>query len=91
MRSGTAFRDIPEGFSLTEGENFNFSIRQVLRKPQNTIQQENGNYKKYGPVFQCFIQGFHIVWTFYVIVGVHSGSVVTAYGHKGRTVDTPCP
>jgi hypothetical protein len=25
-------------------ENFNFSIRQVLRKPQNTIQQENGNY-----------------------------------------------
>lgn len=70
---------------------FTYSVGAVLLKPQKTTPQKNGNYRKYGPIYQCFYAGYYVVWRFYVIVGIRSGSIVTAYGHKERTVDESCP
>ncbi len=53
--------------------------------------QGNGNYLKSGPIYQCFYAGYFIIWTFYVVPGIKSGSIVTAYGHKERTVNRSCP
>ncbi len=72
-------------------DSFNFSIAQVLKKPAKTVVQSNGNYLKSAPIYQCFFAGYYIIWTFYVVPNIRSGSIVTAYGHKGRRVDQDCP
>lgn len=70
---------------------FSFSIAQVLKEPGSTIPQSNGNYLKSSRINQCFYAGYYVIWTFYVVPGIKSSSIVTAYGHKGRTVHQPCP
>src|SRR5712691_9973855 len=71
--------------------NFNFSIGAVLKKPADWVVQPNGNFRESAPIFQCFFAGYYFIWTFYVVPNIQSGTIVTAYGHKGRKVDKPCP
>lgn len=40
---------------------------------------------------KCFFAGYYVIWTFYVVPNIGSGSIVTAYGSKGRRVNMPCP
>jgi hypothetical protein len=71
--------------------NFSFSIGAVLKKPADWVVQDNGNFRESAPIFQCFFAGYYFIWTFYVVPNIGSGSIVTAYGSKGRRVNTPCP
>src|SRR5260370_26270923 len=71
--------------------NFSFSIAQVLKRPANWVMQKNGNFLESAPIFQCFFQGFYIIWTFYVVPQIKSGTIVTAYGREGRRTNQPCP
>ena len=70
---------------------FSFAIAQTLKAPADIVVQPNGNYKEIAPIYQCFYAGYYIIWTFFVIPEISSGSIVTAYGSKGRTVDESCP
>jgi hypothetical protein len=69
---------------------FNYSISAVLKRPAHWVVQSNGNFRESAPIYQCFYAGYYIIWTFYVVPTIQSGSIVTAYGHKGKTVDQPC-
>jgi len=71
---------------------FDFSIAQVLKKPQVQFEQSNGTLFTEGPIIQCFpMQNFYILWSFFVIPNAKNGSIVTAFGrHRGRT-NGPCP
>lgn len=71
--------------------NFSFSIAQVLLAPATWVVQKNGNFLESAPIFQCFFQGYYIIWTFYVVPQIRSGTIVTAYGREGRRVNQPCP
>ena len=71
--------------------NFNFSITQVLKKPATWVVQENGNFLESGPIYQCFFQGYYIIWTFFIVPQIQSGTIVTAYGREGRRVNQSCP
>ena len=70
---------------------FTFAIGQTLKAPAHVVTQSNGNYRESAPIFQCFYAGYYYIWTFYVVRGIVSGSIVTAYGHKGKKVNTSCP
>jgi len=70
---------------------FSFSIGAVLKKPAHWVVQANGNFRESAPIYQCFVEGYYVIWTFYVVPVIQSGSIVTAYGHKGKTIDEPCP
>jgi hypothetical protein len=70
---------------------FSFSIAQVLKAPAKTVVQANGNYLKSAPIYQCFFAGYYVIWTFYVVPNIKSGSIVTAYGRRGKTVNRSCP
>lgn len=71
---------------------FNFSITQVLYAPANiTYRQANDTYTHSGAVYQCF-PDYYVIWTFYVVTANDkSAKIITAYGSKGRTVNTSCP
>ena len=71
--------------------NFSFSIAQTLQAPAHVLVQSNGNYRESAPIYQCFYAGYYYIWTFYVVPVIKSGSIVTAYGSKGKKVDQPCP
>jgi hypothetical protein len=71
--------------------NFNFSIAATLKAPGQVVTQTNGNYRYSAPVYQCFYEGYYYIWTFYVVRTIVSGSIVTAYGSKGKRVNTSCP
>jgi hypothetical protein len=73
-------------------DNFDFSIRQVLLAPaSNTYRASNDTYTHTGPIYQCF-QNSHAIWTFYVVTANDQpAKIITAYGSKGKTVDSPCP
>jgi hypothetical protein len=70
---------------------FNFSIAQVLKVPAHVVTQSNGNYRESGPIYQCFYAGYHYIWTFYVVRTIVSGSIITAYGSRGKKINQPCP
>jgi hypothetical protein len=70
---------------------FNFSIGAALKKPADWVVQANGNFRESALIYQCFNEGYYVIWTFYVVPTIQSGTIVTAYGHKGKTVDQPCP
>ena len=70
---------------------FTFAIAQTLKAPAHVVTQTNGNYRESAPIFQCFYAGYYYIWTFYVVRGIVSGSIVTAYGHRGKKVNTSCP
>jgi hypothetical protein len=71
---------------------FNFSISQVLLAPASiTYRASNDTYTHKGPIYQCF-QNSHAIWTFYVVTANdQSAKIITAYGSKGKTVNSPCP
>ena len=71
---------------------FDFSIAQVLKKPQVQFEQKNGTLFTEAPIIQCFpLQNYYILWSFFVIPTVRDGSIITALGrNKGRTPG-PCP
>ena len=71
---------------------FDFSIAQVLKKPQVQFEQSNGTLFTEAPIIQCFFtQNFYIVWSFFVIPNAQNGSIITAFGrNKGKT-NGPCP
>jgi len=71
--------------------NFNFSIGVTLKAPGKVVTQDNGNYVYSAPVYQCFYEGYYIIWTFFVVRTIVSGSIVTAHGREGRRVNTSCP
>jgi hypothetical protein len=70
---------------------FSFAMAQTLKAPAAVVPQENGNYKETAPIYQCFYAGYYIIWTFFVITEISSGTIVTAYGRPGRTVHESCP
>jgi hypothetical protein len=70
---------------------FTFAIAQTLKAPAHVVTQSNGNYRESAPIFQCFYAGYYYIWTFYVVRGIVSGSIVTAYGHRGKKVNQFCP
>lgn len=70
---------------------FDFSMRQTLKAPGKVIVQDNGNYREIAPIYQCFYAGYYIIWNFNVISGIKSGTIVTAWGNKGKRVNTSCP
>jgi hypothetical protein len=72
-------------------QNFSFSIAQSLKAPTHVVVQGNGNYRESAPILQCFYAGYYYIWTFYVVPGIKSGSIVTAYGSRGKRVNTFCP
>lgn len=68
------------------------AVAQTLKAPADIVVQPNGNYKEIAPIYQCFYSaGYYVIWTFFVIPEISSGSIVTAYGSKGKTVDQCCP
>ncbi len=71
---------------------FDFSIAQVLKKPEVQFEQKNGTLFTEAPIIQCFpTQNYYILWSFFVIPIAKNGSIITAFGrHKGRTPG-PCP
>lgn len=71
--------------------NFSFSIAQTVKAPAQVVVQSNGNYRDYAPIYQCFYAGYYYIWKFYVVKGIASGSIVTAYGSRGKKVNTSCP
>ena len=66
-------------------------MSQTLKAPAAVIAQSNGNYLESAPIFQCFYQGYYIIWTFFVVPQISSGTIITAYGRKGKTVNQSCP
>ena len=72
-------------------QNFTFSIAQTLKAPATVVVQKNGNYLESAPIYQCFYEGYYIIWTFFAFPEIESGSIVTAYGRKGKKVNEPCP
>ncbi len=70
---------------------FSFSIAQILDAPAQVVVQGNGNYRESAPIYQCFYEGYYYIWTFNVVPEIKSGSIVTAYGSKGKRVNEPCP
>lgn len=72
-------------------QNFSFSIAQTLKAPASVREQSNGNYLEKAPIYQCFYAGYYYIWTFSVVPVIKSGSIVTAFGSKGKRVNTPCP
>jgi len=70
---------------------FSFAIGQTLKAPAKVVAQSNGNYLESAPIYQCFFAGYYIIWTFFVIPQISSGTIVTAYGRGGRTVNQSCP
>lgn len=70
---------------------FNFAISQVLKAPETFEPQDNGNYLETAPIYQCFFEGYYYIWKFTVIPKISDGTIVTAFGHRGRKVDQPCP
>jgi hypothetical protein len=70
---------------------FSFAMAQTLKAPAAVVAQSNGNYLESAPIFQCFYQGYYIVWTFFVVPEISSGTIITAYGRMGRTVNQSCP
>src|ERR1700722_19700882 len=60
-------------------ESFSFAIAQILKAPVQVVTQSNGNYRESGPIYQCFYAGYYYIWTFYVVKGIKSASIVTAY------------
>jgi hypothetical protein len=63
----------------------------TLKAPASIVAQKNGNYMESAPIYQCFYAGYYIIWTFFVIPQIESGTIVTAYGREGKTVNGPCP
>jgi hypothetical protein len=72
-------------------QNFSFSIAQTLKAPASVTKQSNGNYLEKAPIYQCFYEGYYYIWTFSVVPVIKSGSIVTAYGSRGKRVNAPCP
>lgn len=72
-------------------QNFSFSIAQILKAPGHVVVQKNGNYRESGPIYECFYAGYYYIWTFYVVPEIKSGSIVTAYGNRGKRVNKSCP
>jgi hypothetical protein len=70
---------------------FSFSIAQILKAPAHVVVQANGNYRESAPIYECFYAGYYYIWTFNVVPEIKSGSIVTAYGSRGKRVNTPCP
>lgn len=71
---------------------FSFAMAQTLKAPAAVIAQSNGNYLESAPIYQCFYQGgYYIIWTFFVVPQISSGTIITAYGRMGRTVNQSCP
>lgn len=71
---------------------FSFAMAQTLKDPATVRAQSNGNYLESAPIFQCFyMQGHYIIWTFFVVSRISSGTIITAYGREGRTVHQSCP
>lgn len=66
-------------------------MAQVLKKPAKWVTQDNGNFLESAPIYQCFLTGYYIIWTFHVVPKIASGTIVTAYGREGRRVNHPCP
>jgi hypothetical protein len=54
---------------------FNFSIGAVLKKPADWVVQANGNFRESAPIYQCFNEGYYVIWTFYVVPAIQSGSI----------------
>ncbi len=71
--------------------NFAFAMAQTLKAPARVVAQDNGNYLESAPIYQCFYAGYYIIWTFFVVPQISSGTIVTAYGREGRRVDQSCP
>lgn len=70
---------------------FTFAMAQTLRAPAAIVAQANGNYLESAPIYQCFYAGYYIIWTFFVVPQISSGTIVTAYGREGRRVNQSCP
>jgi hypothetical protein len=73
------------------------STRDPFRSPGSSragaaiVPQANGNYMESAPIYQCFFAGYYIIWTFFVIPEISSGTGVTAYGREGKRVNESCP
>ncbi len=37
----------------------------TLKAPAAVIAESNCNYLESAPIFQCFYQGYYIIWTFF--------------------------
>lgn len=70
---------------------FTFAMTQTLKAPARVVVQDNGNYLESAPIYQCFYAGYYIIWTFFVVPEISSGTIVTAYGREGRRVNQSCP
>jgi len=70
---------------------FSFAMAQTLKAPAAIVPQANGNYMESAPIYQCFYEGYYIIWTFFVIPQISSGTIVTAYGREGKRVNESCP
>jgi hypothetical protein len=70
---------------------FTFAMAQTLKAPARVVVQDNGNYLESAPIYQCFYAGYYIIWTFFVVPEISSGTIVTAYGREGRRVNQSCP
>ena len=71
---------------------FTYAMAQTLKAPARVVVQDNGNYVESAPIFQCFYAaGYYIIWTFFVVPQISSGTIVTAYGREGRRVNQSCP
>jgi len=70
---------------------FSFAMAQTLQAPARVVSQDNGNYLESAPIYQCFYAGYYIIWTFFVVPEISSGTIVTAYGREGRRVSQSCP
>jgi hypothetical protein len=66
-------------------------MAQTLKAPAAIVPQANGNYMESAPIYQCFYAGYYIIWTFFVIPQISSGTIVTAYGRQGKRVNESCP
>lgn len=89
MATGTCSRMSTS--TLAGGPSFSFAMAQTLKAPAAVIAHANGNYLESAPIFQCFYQGYYIIWTFFVVPQISSGTIITAYGRKGKTVNKSCP
>ena len=70
---------------------FTFAMAQTLKAPASVVAQPNGNYMESAPIYQCFYAGYYVIWTFFVIPEISSGTIVTAYGREGKRVHESCP
>jgi hypothetical protein len=66
-------------------------VAQTLKAPASVTKQSNGNYLEKAPIYECFYEGYYYIWTFSVVPQIKSGSIVTAFGSRGRRVNTRCP